>query len=215
MQGGAVPSIFWTGKLSFPMKLTVNINNLFAWISGNARDTTAMKDRMRKGYEGAITDHVTGYDHQGHEHYTKIAAELLKGIGVQGKEVLDVGCGTGILTHLARERGPSKIVCGDNSEYMLNQCRKKASDKGVDSTRMEFRQLDAELLPFDDCSFDAVISGMALGLVPNQKKAVKEMARVLCWGVCLHFQRMVRSIIGKQMTLGLGQLQCVMFLDIG
>lgn len=63
-----MPSIFWTGKLSFPMKLTVNINNLFAWITGNARDITAMKERMKKGYEGAITDHVTGYDHQGLEH---------------------------------------------------------------------------------------------------------------------------------------------------
>lgn len=76
-------------------------------------------------------------------------------------------------------RGPSKIVCGDNSEYMVNQCRKKASEKGVDSTRMEFRQLDAESLPFDDSSFDAVISGMMLGMVPNQKKAIREMARVL------------------------------------
>ncbi len=173
-----MPSIFWTGKLSWPMKLVVNMNNIVAWILGNFSDPEAMKARVKKGYEGEVTEDVTRYDQKGIKHYTKIANELLGGIDLQGKEVLDVGCGTGILAHLALERGPAKIVCGDNSEYMLNQCRKKALDKRL-STPMDFRQLDAESLPFEDGSFDAIISGMMLGMLPNQGKAVKEMARVL------------------------------------
>jgi ubiquinone/menaquinone biosynthesis C-methylase UbiE len=39
--------------------------------------------------------------------------------------------------------------------------------------------LDAEILPFEDNSFDVVMTGMAFGLFPDQEKAVKEMFRVL------------------------------------
>ncbi len=46
-----MPSIFWTGRLLFSMKLMVNINNLLALITGNARDTAAMKQRMKLGQD--------------------------------------------------------------------------------------------------------------------------------------------------------------------
>jgi ubiquinone/menaquinone biosynthesis C-methylase UbiE len=174
-----MPPIFWTGKLTLPMKLLVNMNNLLALITGNARDTAAMKQRMKLGYEGACSDHVTHYDEFGLEHYTKIATSLLEGIELRGKEVLEVGCGTGILSTLIVEQGLSKLICGDISEYMLGQCRKKMIAQGNTLENLDFRQLDAESLPYDNESFDIVVSGMLLGLVPNQQKVVTEMARVL------------------------------------
>ena len=174
-----MPSIFWTGKLSLTMKLIVNINNMLAWITGNARDTIAMKKRMKLGYEGACSDHVTHYDELGEKHYTKIAMKLLEAVDLQGKEVLDVGCGTGILSLLSLEQGATKLVCGDLSEYMLNQCRQKITARGYSAAMIDFKQFDAEFLPFEDNSFDAVVSGMMIGLVPTQDRVVKEMARVL------------------------------------
>lgn len=174
-----MPSVFWTGKLSLSMKFVVNINNILAWMKGNVRDTAAMKQRMKLGYEGACSDHVTRYDELGLEHYTRIATKLLEGVDLRDKEVLDVGCGTGILSLLALRKGATKQVCGDLSEYMVNQCRKKMAAQGYLGDRVDFRQLDAEFLPYDDKSFDAVISGMLLGLTPNQEKVVKEMVRVL------------------------------------
>jgi hypothetical protein len=36
-----MPTIFWTGKLSLPMKLMVNANNIIGWFTGNIRDTAA------------------------------------------------------------------------------------------------------------------------------------------------------------------------------
>ena len=65
------------------------------------------------------------------------------------------------------------------SEYMLNQCRQKITARGYSASMIDFKQFDAEFLPFEDNSFDAVVSGMMIGLVPTQDRVVKEMARVL------------------------------------
>jgi ubiquinone/menaquinone biosynthesis C-methylase UbiE len=174
-----MPRVFWTGRLSPPMKLIVNVNNILAWITGNARDTAEMKRRMKLGYEGACSDHVTHYDDFGREHYAKIATKLLKKIDLQGKEVLDLGCGTGILSLLVLEQGATKLTCGDISQYMLDQCKKKIFAQGYGPKKADFRELDAESLPYDDKSFDAVVSGMLLGLVPIPQKVVNQMARVI------------------------------------
>jgi ubiquinone/menaquinone biosynthesis C-methylase UbiE len=62
---------------------------------------------------------------------------------------------------------------------MLEQCRRKAIAKGYSKDQIDFRQLDAESIPFDNNSFDAIISGMMYGLVPNQQRVLSEMVRVL------------------------------------
>lgn len=182
-----MPPLFWTGRLSFSTKLMVNVNNFLSLITGNARDTAAMKRRIKLGYEGACSDHVTHYDEFGLEHYTKIATKLLEGVDVRDKEVLDVGCGTGVMSILVLKQGAAKLTCGDISEYMLGQCRKKMMAQGYVAGKVDFRQLDGESLPYDDKSFDVVVSGMLLGLVPNQQKVVSEMARVLRPGGILAF----------------------------
>lgn len=173
-----MPSVLWTGRLSRAMKIIVNINNILAWVTGNTRNTAAMKKRMKAGYEGTFTDYVKSYDKVGIETYNKIATELIKELDLKGKNVIDVGCGTGALSLLAIERGTSKIVCGDVSDFMLSQCQAKAKAQGYGTCQFEVRQLDGESIPFDDNSFDLAISSMVLGLVPNQEKLVAEMARV-------------------------------------
>lgn len=182
-----MPTVFWTGKLTPAVKLLVNFSNTLAWISGNARDTVAMKRRMKLGYNGAVSDHVSRYDEVGLEHYTETGKILLEPVNLLGKTVLDVGCGTGILAFLALEQSAGKVVCGDLSQYMLDQCRKKSADLGYTKDRIDFRELDAESLPFGESSFDIVMSGLVLGLVPNQKKMVGEMVRVLRPGGTLCF----------------------------
>ena len=182
-----MPPLFWTGRLSFSMKLMVNINNFLSLITGNARDTAAMKRRIKLGYEGACSDHVTHYDEFGLEHYTKIATKLLEGVDVRDKEVLDVGCGTGLMSILVLKQGAARLTCGDISEYMLGQCKKKMMAQSNVAGKVDFRQLDGESLPYDDKSLDVVVSGMLLGLVPNQQKVVSEVARVLRPGGILAF----------------------------
>lgn len=169
----------WTGRLSPEMALLVNLNNVLAWIGGAARDSEAMKLRMRQGYEGACSDDVTQYDDLAIDHYSKISRELLDGVDLHGSAVLDVGCGTGILSLCALQGGAASVTCGDASGYMLSQCEAKLSRLGFGTGRAEMRQLDAESLPFGDGVFDATVSAMLLGLVPDQERVAAEMVRVI------------------------------------
>ena len=174
-----MPAVFWTGKLSPTWKALVNLSNLLAWLTGNARDQTAMKKRVQKGYEGEITDHIDSYDEVGINHYTKIAQALLEPVDVKGKSVLDVGCGTGILSFALLDQGAERVVGGDLSRRMLSGCQKKAQSLGVHSRTASFQLCDAEELPYAGNLFDLVTSSMILGMIPDQQRVISEMARVL------------------------------------
>lgn len=177
--------LFWTGKLSPLMSLVINTSNMLAWITGNMKDTASMKQRVQKGYDGAFTNHVTRYDELGLQFQIRAAKAQVEELEVKDKVILDVGAGTGALSFLMLDYGAAKVVCGDISSYMLELCRKKAVEQGYNKDRIDFRQLDAESLPYDDNSFDMVITGMTLGLLPNQAKAVSEMVRVVRHGGCV------------------------------
>jgi ubiquinone/menaquinone biosynthesis C-methylase UbiE len=172
-------SLFWTGKLSLPVSLLVNANNIIAFLNGNSGNKPAMKERVKLGYEGTFSDYVTRYDELTAYYQKRTAVAQLEGMDLQGREIIDIGCGTGIISLLALEMGAKKAICGDISEYMLKMAKENSITAGYDSDRIHFCQLDAESLPFDDNSFDTVITGMAFGLFPDQEKAVSEMFRVL------------------------------------
>jgi len=172
-------SLFWTGKLTFPVKLIINTNNILSWLLGNTRNESEMKERVKLGYEGEFSDHVLRYDELTAFYQKRTAVAQLEGIKFQGKEVLDIGCGTGIVAFVALDSGAAKVTCGDISDYMLKRGRENAIALGHNLDQIQFRQFDAESLPYKDESFDIVITGMAFGLFPDQEKAVSEMFRVL------------------------------------
>lgn len=179
-----MPSLFWSGKLTLPMTLLVDANNVLAFLIGKSNDIRGMKDRVKLGYEGAFSDHVHQYDQFGYHYQDRAARVQLEGLSFQGLSVLDVGCGTGALAQVASEQGARAMACGDISRFMLDAAQQKIQSEQNDRA---FTQLDAESLPYQDNAFDAVISGMTFGLLPNQEKAIAEMIRVTkCGGlVCV------------------------------
>jgi ubiquinone/menaquinone biosynthesis C-methylase UbiE len=174
-----MPTLFWTGKISLPLKLVLNAGSLIAWVTGNACDTSAMKRRMKRGYNGEYSDYIHRYDELGSSHYAKISKMLLEKVNCRGKEVIDVGCGTGILSLMALANGASKMTCVDMSKLMLEKCKAKIIAEGYGDDLIQFHEAEAERLPFDDESYDVVLSNMVLGLIPNQQAALTELARVL------------------------------------
>ncbi len=174
-----MPTLFWTGKMSLPLKLVVNGGSLIAWITGNARDTSAMKQRVKNGYNGNYSDYVHRYDDLGLSHYEKISKKLIEKVNCSGKAVIDVGCGTGILSLVALKKSPAKITCVDMSKLMLEKCKAKIVAEGYSDELIQFHEAEAERLPFDDNCYDVVLSNMVLGMIPNQQATITELARVL------------------------------------
>jgi malonyl-CoA O-methyltransferase len=94
---------------------------------------------------------------------------------VAGSTVLDAGCGTGRYLRLLRERG-AKAIGVDLSAPMLARAH-------AGGGRVARGNICA--LPIDSTSVDVVVSGLALGDVPDLELALAEMARVLRPGGCV------------------------------
>ncbi|WP_033416181.1 class I SAM-dependent methyltransferase [Hahella ganghwensis] len=92
----------------------------------------------------------------------------------KGSVVLDIACGTGAFACTAAEQtGDGRLVTGlDINPEMLAV----AAEKGID---IDWRQGQAEELPFNDDSYDAVVSQFGFMFFENQSLALKEMMRVL------------------------------------
>lgn len=88
--------------------------------------------------------------------------------------VLDVACGTGVLAlAVAAVVGPAGRVVGlDANPGMLAVARRKSGD-------IDWREGAAENLPFDDASFDAVVSQFGFMFFADRPQALSEMMRVL------------------------------------
>lgn len=96
--------------------------------------------------------------------------------------VLDVGCGTGVLTRvLARWPGVAKVVGLDPAPVLLEKARAAAADV----PNLSFEEGDGRSLPFEDSMFDVVASDSMLSHVPAPERAIAEAFRVLRAGGCL------------------------------
>jgi len=96
-----------------------------------------------------------------------------------GERVVDVGAGAGIDSLIAaRMVGSTGQVVGvDMTAEMLEKARGAAAEAGL--TNVEFREGYGEALPVEDGWADVVISNGVLNLMPDKRKALQEMARVL------------------------------------
>ena len=97
-----------------------------------------------------------------------------------GERVLDVACGTGVVTRLAAAAvGESGSVVGlDVSPSMLGVARALTPPE----TEVRWREASAEAIPFSDATFDLVLSQLGLQFVSDRPAAVHEMRRVLAPG---------------------------------
>ncbi len=102
-----------------------------------------------------------------------------------GAAVLEIACGTGILTRMLRDRlaRGARLVATDLNEAMMRYAARKFSPEEA----VEWRQADASDLPFNDWTFDAAACQFGLMFVPDKRKAFREARRVLKPGGTLLF----------------------------
>jgi 2-polyprenyl-3-methyl-5-hydroxy-6-metoxy-1,4-benzoquinol methylase len=96
--------------------------------------------------------------------------ELLGGLDLRGRRVLDAGCGTGIFAARAQERG-ARVVALDLGMNLLKVARQKVGPRVVAS--------DVTDLGLATASFDLVLSSECIEHTRSPRAAVREMIRVL------------------------------------
>jgi SAM-dependent methyltransferase len=92
-----------------------------------------------------------------------------------GMEVLDVACGSGNATLPAAKAG-ARVTGLDFAPGLLEIARERAADAMVE---IDFIEGDAQQLPFEDASFDRVVSTFGHMFAPDHRKTADEMKRVL------------------------------------
>src|SRR2546423_9426930 len=107
--------------------------------------------------------------------YAEDLAERLKAGG--NTSILELACGTGILTRVLRDRLPAtvRLDATDQNEPMM----RNAATKFTHNAAIEWKQADASSLPFDDKSFDAVVCQFGIMFIPDKALNAREAHRVL------------------------------------
>ena len=104
-----------------------------------------------------------------------VGEELCEALDMRaGWRVLDVAAGNGNVS-LAAARRWCDVVATDYVPALLERARERAAAERLE---IEFREADAEALPFEDESFDAVVSTFGVMFTPDQERAASELVRV-------------------------------------
>lgn len=104
-----------------------------------------------------------------------VGEELCEALDLRaGQKVIDVAAGNGNIS-LAAARRWCDVVSTDYVSALLENGRARAAADGL---KIQFREADAEALPFADGSFDVVVSTFGVMFTPDQDRAAAEMLRV-------------------------------------
>jgi SAM-dependent methyltransferase len=105
-----------------------------------------------------------------------VARDILAWLAVPpGRRWLDAGCGTGALADtILTLASPADVTGIDSSAGFITYARARIQDP-----RARFEVGDLQSLPFAASTFDVAVSGLVLNFVPDQPRAVAELARVV------------------------------------
>lgn len=110
-----------------------------------------------------------------------------------GDEVLECACGTGAIS-AAIAPACARLVATDYSDGMLAQARKKLAKR----SNVTVEQADITALPYADDSFDVVVAGNVIHLLPDPEQALRELARVVRPGGTIILPTYIEPLKRKQ-----------------
>jgi len=125
-------------------------------------------------------------------------AALMQRIGgrVAGERVLEIGCGRGVGTEIIFERfGAGEVHAFDVDPEMIALARSRLSHFPVD--RLSLFVGDASSIEAEDASFDSVFDFGIIHHIPDWKKAVREVVRVLRPGGRFFFEEVTQQALAR------------------
>jgi ubiquinone/menaquinone biosynthesis C-methylase UbiE len=138
-----------------------------------------------------------------------------------GERVLDIACGTGLVSFEAAEQigNNGHLIGTDISDKMVEMASAMAEQKGTKNVL--FERMDAEELSYDENTFDTLLCALGLMYIPDPAKALSEMYRVLKPG-----GKAVAAVWGKRTNCGWADIfeivdrhvaseVCPMFFNLG
>ena len=128
----------------------------------------ALKARLKATWMSGDYGHFAKYLEPG-------ALEFLSRLAVErGTRMLDVACGAGQIAIPAARSG-ARVTGIDIASNLIEQARARARAEGVDA---KFDEGDAEMLPYEDASFDLVVSLIGAMFAPRPERVAAEFVRV-------------------------------------
>jgi ubiquinone/menaquinone biosynthesis C-methylase UbiE len=132
-------------------------------------------------YDRIGPDYIAGQDEFFNEREDWGRGKMFEYIGpLEGKTVVDMGCGHGPDAKLYLDRGAAKVIGIEPTDTMLAEARKRVPNKNA-----EFKKGRYEAIPIEDESVDVIAGRFSLHYVPKPEDAFKEIYRVLKeGGIC-------------------------------
>jgi ubiquinone/menaquinone biosynthesis C-methylase UbiE len=140
-----------------------------------------MEARLQRRVQRYGWDKASSYYEPFWQEQLKPAQDLLVEMArlQRGDQVLDVACGTGLVSFRVLEvvGDGGRVLGTDISDKMVDMARAVASERG--EGRAHFEQMDAEELRLEDGQFDVALCALGLMYMPDPRRALEEMRRVL------------------------------------
>ena len=127
-------------------------------------------------------------------------AALMQQIGgrVSGERVLEIGCGRGVGTEIIFKRfGAREVHAFDVDSDMIALARSRLS--GFPSDRLRLFVGDAAAIEADDGTFDSVFDFAIIHHIPDWKKSIREVARVLRPGGRFFFEEVTKQALDRRL----------------
>lgn len=139
-------------------------------------------------------ENAEGYEHRieispkrafgtGHHATTHLMLERLLSLPLEEKRVLDMGCGTAILSILCEQRGATEILAIDNETWAVQNAKEQVEANDAERVRVE----RGERIPLKDGRFDVILGNIEkralLGMIPDMVQVLSAKGRILLSGL--------------------------------
>jgi ubiquinone/menaquinone biosynthesis C-methylase UbiE len=131
-------------------------------------DMDALKSKLKTVWEAGDFSEVA-------KHIETVAEDFVNRLDIKpGLKVLDVACGSGNLAVIAAQKGAT-VTGIDIADNLVEAAKQRADKLGLD---IKFEQGDAEALPYEDDTFDVVMTMFGAMFAPRPEVTASELVRV-------------------------------------